>query len=1181
MKEITGNRKLRLLLTLLFCCLFLSTITAWAQSTTDGAIGGTVVDPQDKVIPGAGVAVKNLGNNQIINTKTDQSGYFRVGQLQPATYIVTINAAGFAPYKAEKVTVNVGSLTQVNPRLTIGATEQVEVSAETATINTESHEFAPVLDEKQIHDLPINGGRWSSFALLTPGVVSNSAGFGLLSFRGMSNVLNNVTIDGADNNQAFFSEERGRTRAGYSTAKVAVQEFQVNTSNYSAEYGRSAGGVVNTVTKSGTNQIHGEVYFYDRDNAWGSMNPYTTIPVKNATTGKYDNMPYKPKDWRKMVGTGVGGAIVKDRLFWFLAYDYMKRNFPGTAVASSPSAFWAAADATPMTAPTTTSPAAATACNATGSAAPSAADANACLMSSKLGIAYASAAQQYNDQLFGNSSSNILGLISMTGTVPRTGEQNILFPKVDWIINQKNHAFFEVNRMRWASPAGIQTQGTNTYGTNSFGSDYVKSTWGVAKLDTQLTSNLTNQLRSQYGRDFEFEFNQAPSAYESKFLLNTAAGYSNPLGIPPQVNITNGFTFGTPVFLNRAKYPDERQFQIADTVNWIVGKHALKFGVDYMRAADTMNNLYTQYGSYTYSGATAMGAYFSDLLAPYQTQRNYTTYAQAFGPLGAKFHTNDYAFFAQDDWKLTRTFTVNLGLRWEYEQLPSANPAFANAALPQTSKLPSDKNNFGPRVGFAWDAFGTGKTSLRGGIGMYYGRILNGTIYSALTSTGVTAGQTTYSYTNTSTPNGTGCKAIYFPQVLDPSTCTPSQATSALLSPNSGPSAVYFSNKFQTPQIYQFDLILQQQITPSTVFSVSYLGSLGRELAGFKDDNLANPTTINYTVNNAGVTDARIPYTSNVQQPFYFARPNQSFGTLTDIFSGLNSQYHAMAVQLQRRMSHHVQFSANYTWAHALDYGVNGATATDPNDLYDPTNLKSEYGNSAFDVRHRFTLNSIIELPMKANGWAKYLVEGWQVAPVFQAQTGLPYSMTSSGTSKEWMTQATYQAQLSPAKYSMPSSSNTIVASNGTTYYLVSGIGGGLNGSYGSYRLPGTGRNAFLYPSTYVFDAKVSKSFKIAERYSVQLSGEGFNLLNHRNVTGVGSTVGYNIGSPTAKASSTNPTGLTAANVAANAGLNSLSLNTATLASGNTGWNFGIPSTANSNFVYSTRQIQIGARITF
>src|SRR5206468_10712095 len=161
-------------------------------------------------------------------------------------------------------------------------------------INFTSPDFAPTLDQTAISNLPINGGRWSNFALLTPGVVSDSNGFGLLSFRGISTLLNNNTVDGADNNQAFFSEERGRTRAQYSTTQAAVQEFQVNSSNYSAEYGRSAGGVVNTVTKSGTNQIHGNAFFYDRDNNWAATNPFVTKTVNQG--GTFVTSPNKPKD---------------------------------------------------------------------------------------------------------------------------------------------------------------------------------------------------------------------------------------------------------------------------------------------------------------------------------------------------------------------------------------------------------------------------------------------------------------------------------------------------------------------------------------------------------------------------------------------------------------------------------------------------------------------------------------------------------------------------------------------------------------------------------------------------------------------------------------------------------------------------------------------------------------------
>src|SRR5262249_2391895 len=307
----------------------------YAQSTTDGAIGGTVYDTTGAVVPNAKVLVHNNGTNAEQTVTSDASGYYRVTGLTSGSYTVTINGGGMAPYKAQQVVVSVGSVTDLSPRLGVaGTSEIVSVTAEAPQINTTSPELATTLNQTAIANLPINGGRWSNFSLLTPGVVSDSNAFGLLSFRGISTLLNNNTVDGADNNQAFFSEERGRTRAGYSTPKVAIEEFQVNTSNYSAEYGRSAGGVVNTVTKSGTNTIHGEAYFYDRDNVWGAANPFTALTVQNPP-GVFTPTNFKPTDWRKIAGFGVGGPLVKDKLFLFVAFDWYKHNFPGTAVAQN------------------------------------------------------------------------------------------------------------------------------------------------------------------------------------------------------------------------------------------------------------------------------------------------------------------------------------------------------------------------------------------------------------------------------------------------------------------------------------------------------------------------------------------------------------------------------------------------------------------------------------------------------------------------------------------------------------------------------------------------------------------------------------------------------------------------------------------------------------------------------
>src|SRR5262249_40977667 len=273
-----------------------------------------------------------------------------------------------------------------------------------------------------------------------------------------------------------------------------------------------------------------------------------------------------------------------------------------------------------------------------------------------------------NDQAVANPvgglwSNGFARLNPMLGQVPRTGAQNIIFPKLDWQINQANHASFSFNRMRWSSPAGIQTQATNTNGIASFGDDFVKDTWGVAKLDTMFTPNLANQLRFQYGRDFEYEFTQQPTPYEVANLVNSPRGV-NPKGLPAAVSIGNGgFTFGVPTFLQRSAFPDEARLQTADTLMWTHGKHTWKFGLDIGHVNDLSQNLRNEFGSYSYPNVLA---YLTDFYVPRgctpstapatatpsQPCYNSNGFTQAFGPQGFEFQTNDFAIFAADDWKI-------------------------------------------------------------------------------------------------------------------------------------------------------------------------------------------------------------------------------------------------------------------------------------------------------------------------------------------------------------------------------------------------------------------------------------------------------------------------------------------------------------------------------------------------
>ncbi|MCI0349020.1 MAG: carboxypeptidase regulatory-like domain-containing protein [Acidobacteriales bacterium] len=1028
-----------------------SGLTVWAQSTTEGAIAGAVYDQQGASIPTAKVTIVNAGTNRQTSVEVDGSGGFRVAHLQPGTYQVTIEATGFAKFIQNDVIVEVGRITTLEPRLSVaGSSETVTVTGEAPAVNVEQADFSTNLNQLSITELPINGRRWSNFALLTPGA-NPDGGFGLISFRGVSGLLNNNTIDGGDNNQAFFSEERGRTRIGYAVSQDAVREFQVNTSNYSAEYGRAAGGVVNAVTKTGTNTFHGSAFYYNRDNNYGATNPFTRITT--VQNGVSVVTAVKPKDKRHQMGGSLGGAIVRDKLFFFFSYDQQKRNFPGLAVADSPAAFFATpAAALPAGRTCSTLVAGDFANTNTFNATRS-----ACTLQGRLaaGTTYAQAVTGYNQGLG--------FLSSLTGVVQRQGDQTIVFPKLDWVIHPRHTATVSYNRLRWNSPAGVQTQPFVSRGIASFGDDFVKVDALSSRLTSTLSDRITNELRYQYGRDFELQNSQPPAPGEP--------ATSN--GRPPQVAVNgSAFTFGKANFLERRAFPDERRSQVADTISFAHGRHFLKAGIDINHVNDVLDNLRNESGSYLYNNVVDFVSDFLRTDGGCTTGSGATlrrvgcysgTYQQAFGPTRFEFNTVDFAYFIQDDWKILPRLTLNIGVRYEFEQLP--DPQIPNPALLQTSRFPRDKNNIGPRFGFAYDPFGDGKTAIRGGYGLYYGRIINSTIANAITNTGLPTGQTTFAL------RATDAGAPLYPNVL----AAPPSVTGVVR-----PNIVFFDSKFQNPIIQQADLVVEREIGWNTVISGSYLLSLGHHLPNFIDTNIApSGRTISYLAR-GGPLDGQV-----VTLPLYTAlptaqspngRPDSRFTGKTAIISNINSSYNAMVLQVNKRFSNGLQFQNSYSFSHAIDFNQGSVTFTNFNDAFDPFNPDVDKGNSRFDIRHRIVSSVVWQPTWRFDNKAlDQIVNGFTLSPIVSFATGIPYSPTVTGNAP-------------------------------------GGLSSGINGTgHFPSRVLTQGRNNFRQPETVTVDMRLSRRFSVSERLRLEALVEAFNLFNHQNVTGVG-TREYTIG---------------------------------------------------------------------
>jgi len=1028
-RHLCSRWSLSIFVSLLFLAV---SLPALAQLGT-GQIEGVVSDTSGAVVPDAHVTVTNTDTGVATVLTTDSGGRYRAINLLPGSYRVKIEKPGFKALERTGIEVTVGATTAVDLTLQIGvATQTVTVSEAAPLIEPEKTAVDSIVPKEVVDNVPVVNRRFDSYVFLTPGVSADGT-FGLITYRGISGLYNNNMIDGADNNQAFFSEARGRTRVVYTYSEAAVKEFQVGLSNYNAEYGNAAGGLINAVTKSGTNQIHGEAFYYIRDSGTTAREPTINTATLLAAIGS-DKLPER----RQQFGFAVGGPVVRDKLFWFLNYDEQYRNFPYVVATSDPRYL-------------------------TSGCAASAA----------------------------NCAATIQYLTSLETVVPRKAINNVALGRLDWQMSPKNNLTGYYNFQKWRSPNGIRTPIINFNAASDNGFDGVRTDNVYVTWNSVLSSHVINQVRFLYARDFEFETSNAPG---------------------PSTDPDSGFTFGQPNFLPRPAYPNEKRFQWVDNLSWLRNRHTFKFGADISYVRDSLINLFQGGGVYSYDTLSDLatdcppGAIPLGCVPPVAgTPSHYGNYTQAFDlrvvagtqPAaqsgGAFFTTTDYAAYAQDTFKIRPSVTLNYGVRYQFQHFPQ--PPVGNPAFPLTQTFNQDTNNFGPRVGLAWDIGKGHHTVVHAGYGVIYGRTSNSAIQEALLNNAITL--VTFGFSPG--PGAPTYPQCFLPGVNAP--CTLPTPTGRFTPPD----IHQFAADYAQPLVHQAELSIEHELFHDAVLSITYAFSGGRRLPIFRDVNMPQAAAREFfNVTGPLVVGGTALAPTGVFGPFPFycngsrvtnncpatsVRPNSTVRRLIQSESVVNSSYNAMIVEFRKRMSHGVYVDGHFTWAKAMDDGQSSSTFFARNTItFDPFNLKLDRSLSDFDLHRRF-VSSFVWQP--DHTWtinspaARGILGGWMLSGVVTIQDGKPVTPNGPFLS----------SRIAPIDTGSP------------------------NGSGGNRRVPFLARNAFTRPDFKQLDMRVSRSFHVTESKRIEFLAESLNALNRTNFTSVSNTA-YSATSSTMTATS-------------------------------------------------------------
>ncbi|MGH9632560.1 MAG: TonB-dependent receptor domain-containing protein [Bryobacteraceae bacterium] len=1020
-----------------------------AQYTT-ATLGGTVVDASGANVPEADVTIRNVATDFSQTVRSDASGSFLFSRLPVGSYQLSVEKPGFSTYVQSGIELTVNQVANQNVTLQVGqVSERVTVEATADLVTTRTATAGQLIDTKRVVDLPLNGRGAQTLVFLAAGTVNLTSRYcGVDCHGGVYPGEQVAGVNGAGSGQVNYQLDATDHNDSYINMNLpfpnpdALQEFNLQSSNFTAEYGNAGGGVVNIVTRSGTNEFHGSAFEFLRN---GRLN------ARNFFAPTSDTLK------RNQFGVALGGPIVKSKLFFFGTYQgTIVRSAPAGRITFVPTAAERRGDfsglTTPIIDPLTKQP-----------------FPNNQIPAGRL----SQPAQYFLDRIpLPNGEDRQLTF----GGAPTNYDDYQFMPKIDWYVTERQQLsgrYFFTDFNRPAIPDAenvLRSTGGNAVRVQNI------SLIHTYTLSPTLILNSTFGLNRQRGGSLA----GAPFSFRDAGV-NIAGPQDSLLAAPPSLNvsITGGFGIGT----NHDGAFDRGSWTVREVVTKVAGAHELRFGGEAIRLANEINNTFQMMGNFNFSGQIA-GDGMADFMLGEATR--FTQGGGEFKDLkGTK-----WSLFLQDNWRVTQDLTLNLGVRWDpylpyYDRQGRAvcfqpgqqSLRYPNAPVgliyggenhdPGCPVAGSENNwwNIGPRIGFAYRLTQDSKTSLRGGIGQYYTPPQTSQ-FNPFTNIAPFAPTFIFNGVSFEDPYKSAGVANPFPEQYGPTVRGP-EATFTT------PAAIraYFTKDWRIPVLTTWNLILERQIGSTWVARAGYYGNKGTHLSFNGPFREVNPAIYIPGASTVANTQSRRVY--------------QDFSNVGLVESSNNSHYNSLQLNLEKRFAQGLSILANYTWQKTIDdFG-----------WVHPFNRRYDYAVANDDVTHVLKFSNIYEFPRaNLNGFAGRLLNGWSVNSIVLWQSGFPLSIGSgldnsfTGVGRDRADFLGGEAQLS---YDRPHG-EMIAMWFDTSRFTVN-----APGTFGN-----SGRNNLRGPRFFNTDFSVIKDTRIRESASLQFRAEFFNLFNNVNFSG-------------------------------------------------------------------------------